>query len=280
MPYWIKTLARDKLALTGLIIIGVMTFAAAAAPWLTPYDPDALDLPNRLAGPSLQHPMGTDTVGRDILSRIIFGTRVSLAVTAMVVVIELAAGLVIGCAAGYLGRAVDEILMRVVDVLLAFPGIIPALVIVSVLGPSLLNLVIALSAVGWARYARLVRGSVLSVKEERFIESSRAIGCGAWRMAYRHILPHILSPIVVLATLNIGSIIISISGMSFLGLGAQPPTAEWGVMLNEGKPFMESAPHLMIFPGVMIMIAVLAFNFLGDGLRDALDARLKETVHV
>jgi peptide/nickel transport system permease protein len=280
MPRLVTELAKDRLALIGLFTIILLVAVAVAAPLLAPYDPVALDLTNRLAPPCFQHPMGTDSVGRDILSRIIFGTRVSLSVTTIVVLIELAIGLVVGTAAGYLGRTTDEILMRLVDVLLAFPGIILALVIVGMLGPSLLNLIIALAAVGWTRYARLVRGTILAVKGERFVEASRAIGCSRLWIILRHILPHILSPVIVLATLNMGSIIISIAGLSFLGLGAQPPTAEWGIMLNQGKPFMESAPHLMIFPGLMIMITVLAFNFFGDGFRDALDTRLKEAVDV
>ena len=275
-----KKLARDRLALIGLLTILLLTAVAVAAPVLAPKDPAALDLAHRLEPPCLAHPLGADSVGRDMLSRIIYGTRVSLSVTALVVLIELAVGVIAGAAAGLLGRLVDELLMRLVDILLAFPGIILALLIVGLLGPSLFNLILALAATGWARYARLVRGYVLSVKEERFVEASTAIGCGRLRIAVRHVLPHIMSPVIVLATLNMGGILISIAGLSFLGLGAQPPTAEWGIMLNEGKPFMESAPHLMIFPGLMIMITVLAFNFLGDGLRDIMDSRLTETTYV
>lgn len=278
MPHIVHEFRKDKLAILGTVILLVLTLTAVMAPYIAPYDPVELNLAERLSPPGIKHLMGTDSVGRDILSRIIYGTRTSLMIAVAVVITETLFGVLAGTVAGYSGRAVDEILMRLVDILLAFPGIILALVIVGVLGSSTINLIIALTSVGWVKYARLVRGSILSVKKEAFIESAKAIGCSNLRIAFRHILPNIISPVIVLATLNMGTIIISIAGLSFLGLGVQPPTPEWGVMLNEGKPFMESAPYLMIFPGLMIMISVLAFNLLGDGLRDALDTRMKETV--
>ncbi len=277
----VQELKSDKLAVIGLAVILILLVMALLAPCIAPYDPAKLDLEGRLLTPGEGgHLMGTDALGRDTLSRIIYGTRVSLMIATAVAVIEMLLGTLIGTIAGYFGRIADELLMRLVDILLAFPGLILALVIVGLLGPSLTNLIIALVAVGWVRYARIVRGSILSVKEKRFVEAARAIGCSDIRIATRHILPNVLSPVIVLATLNMGSIILSIAGLSFLGLGVQPPTPEWGAMLNEGKPFMETAPHLMIFPGLMIMITVLAFNFLGDGLRDALDPRLKEKVEI
>ena len=269
---------KDRLAVLGMIILLLLTLIAILAPYIAPYDPVELNLTQRLLSPSIKHLMGTDSVGRDILSRIIYGTRISLMIAVIVVTMEVFFGVVVGTAAGYFGRAVDEIIMRLVDILLAFPGIILALVIVGLLGSSIMNLIIALTSVGWVRYARVVRGAILSIKKEGFIESARAIGCGNLHIASRHLLPNIISPVIVLATLNMGTIIISIAGLSFLGLGVQPPTPEWGIMLNEGKPFMESAPHLMIFPGLMIMVTVLAFNFLGDGLRDILDMRINDTV--
>lgn len=272
MLHIIHKFRKDRLAILETVILLLLAFTAALAPYIAPFDPVELNLAQRLLSPSDRHLMGTDSVGRDILSRIIYGTRVSLMIAVVVVIIEVLCGILVGTAAGYLGRAVDEILMRLVDILLAFPSIILALVIVGLLGSSIVNLIIALSSVGWVRYARIVRGSILSIKKEMFIESARAIGCGKLRIATCHILPNIISPVIVLATLNIGTIIISIAGLSFLGLGVQPPTPEWGIMLSEGKPFMDSAPHLMIFPGLMIMVTVLAFNFLGDGLRDVLDA--------
>lgn len=269
---------KDRLAMLGTAVLFLLTLIAALAPYIAPFDPVELNLEERLLSPSARHLMGTDSVGRDLLSRVIYGTRVSLMIAIVVVIIEVLVGVLVGTAAGYLGRTVDEVLMRLVDILMAFPGIILALVIVGLLGTAILNLIIALTCVGWVRYARVVRGSILSVKKETFIESARAIGCGKLRIAFRHILPNIISPVIVLATLNMGTIIISVAGLSFLGLGVQPPTPEWGIMLSEGKPFMESAPHLMIFPGLMIMVTVLAFNFLGDGLRDVLDARIRQTV--
>jgi len=276
----VQELKNDKLAVIGLMIILFLLVIALLAPHIVPFDPVQLDLESRLSSPSAEHLMGTDALGRDTLSRIIYGTRVSLMIATVVVVTGMLLGVLLGTIPGYFGGIVDGILMRLVDVLLAFPGLILALVIVGLLGPSLMNLTIALVAVGWVRYARIVRSSILSVKEKGFVEAARAMGCSDIRIATRHILPNVLSPVIVLATLNMGGIILSIAGLSFLGLGVQPPTPEWGAMLNEGKPFMETAPHLMIFPGVMIMITVLAFNFLGDGLRDALDPRLKEKMEI
>jgi peptide/nickel transport system permease protein len=277
MRHIVHKFRKDRLAILGTVILFLLTFVAVLAPYLVIYDPVELNLAQRLLSPSAKHLMGTDSVGRDILSRIIYGTRVSLMIAVAVVIIEVFFGVLVGTAAGYLGRAVDEILMRLVDILLAFPSIILALVILGLLGSSIMNLIIALTSVGWVRYARIVRGSILSIKNETFIESARAIGCSRLRIATRHILPNIITPVIVLATLNMGNIIISIAGLSFLGLGVQPPTPEWGIMLSEGKPFMDSAPHLMIFPGLMIMVTVLAFNFLGDGLRDVLDIKMNLT---
>lgn len=273
-----RELKNDKLAVTGVAIILVMLLVALLAAYLAPGDPNELDLANRLAPPSWEHLMGTDYVGRDYLSRVIHGTRVSLTLVAVVVAMEVLLGVSLGAIAGYLGGIADELLMRVVDILLAFPGLILALAMVGILGPSRMNLVIALAAVGWVTYARMARGSIFSVKERPFIEASRALGCTRIYIVVHHILPNVLSPMLVLATLNIGHTIISIASLSFLGLGVQPPTPEWGSMLNEGKPYMQTAPHLMIFPGLMVMLTVLAFNFLGDGVRDTLDPKLKEKV--
>ncbi len=274
----VQQLKEDKLAVTGAMIIFFLMIIVILAPYITPYDPIELDLENRLASPDRNHLMGTDNLGRDVLSRIICGARVSLGMAAVVVVIVMLLGIAMGTTAGYFGGVIDGIIMRLVDVLLAFPNIILALVIAGILGPSLTNVMIALAVVWWVSYARIIRGSVLSVKEKEFVEAARAMGCTDSYIAIRHILPNVLSPVIVLATLDMGHIILSIAALSFLGLGAQPPMPEWGTMLNEGKPFMETAPHLMIFPGLMIMITVLAFNFLGDGLRDALDPRMKDVM--
>jgi len=274
----VQHLKKDKLAMIGTIIIFFLAVVAILAPHITPYDAIELDLENRLSSPDGHHLMGTDVLGRDVLSRVIYGARISLSMATVVVVIVMLLGIAMGTTAGYFGGIIDGIIMRVVDVLLAFPNIILALVIAGILGPSLTNVMIALGAIWWVSYARIIRGSVLSVKEKEFVEAARAMGCSDAYIAIRHILPNVLSPVIVLATLDMGHIILSIAALSFLGLGAQPPIPEWGTMLNEGRPFMETAPHLMIFPGLMIMITVLAFNFLGDGLRDALDPRMKEVM--
>ncbi|HEY66021.1 MAG TPA: ABC transporter permease [Caldilineae bacterium] len=267
----IQWLLKDKPATGGLILISLFVITAILAPILSPYDPVEMDLPNRLRGISREHWMGTDGFGRDVLSRIIYGTRLSLTTAFAVTVLITSIGVIVGGVAGYFGGLVDELLMRVVDILLAFPKIILALAIVAVLGPSLRNLVMALALTGWVSYSRVIRGLVLSFREKEFIQAAKAIGCGDPRILAHHIIPNVMAPVIVLATLDMGHVILSISALSFLGLGAQPPTPEWGAMLNEGRPFMQSAPHLMIFPGLMIMLTVLAFNLLGDGLRDALD---------
>ncbi len=265
--------AKDRLAFLGTLILILLVLLALLAPVISPYNPVQIDLTRRLLPPGPGHLMGTDALGRDMLSRIIYGTRISLMIAIMVVGIEVLVGTLVGSAAGFLGKAVDELFMRIVDILMAFPGIILSLVIVGMMGASLVNMIIALSATGWVRYARIIRGAILSVKKELFIDAARAIGCSRFQIIAGHILPNVLSPVIILATLSMGGIITSIAGLSFLGLGAQPPVPEWGIMLNEGKPFMESAPHLMIFPGLTIMVTVLAFNFIGDGLRDMMDAR-------
>jgi peptide/nickel transport system permease protein len=274
----IHQLKKDKLASIGAIIIFFLVVIAILAPLITPYDPIELDLESRLSSPGGNHMMGTDNLGRDVLSRIIYGARISLSMATVVVVIVMLLGIALGTTAGYFGGIIDGAIMRVVDLLLAFPNIILALVIAGILGPSLTNVMIALGAVWWVSYARIIRGSVLSVKEKEFIEAARAMGCSNTYIAIRHLLPNVLSPVIVLVTLDMGNVILSIAALSFLGLGVQPPIPEWGTMLNEGRPFMETAPYLMIFPGLMIMIAVLAFNFLGDGLRDVLDPRMKEVM--
>lgn len=274
----VQQLKKDKIAMIGAVIILFLAGIAILAPHIAPYDPIELDLENRLSSSDGNHLMGTDNLGRDVLSRVIYGARISLSMATVVVVIVMLLGTAMGTIAGYFGGIIDGTIMRVVDVLLAFPNIILALVIAGILGPSLTNVMIALSAIWWVGYARIIRGSVLSVKEKEFVEAARAMGCSDTHIAIRHILPNVLSPVIVLATLDMGHIILSIAALSFLGLGAQPPIPEWGTMLNEGRPFMETAPHLMIFPGLMIMVVVLAFNFLGDGLRDALDPRMKEVM--
>jgi peptide/nickel transport system permease protein len=275
-----RELRNNKLALFGVIIIFLLIFIAIFAPFIAPHDPVDQELKKRLSSPSSEYPLGTDHLGRCILSRLIYGARISLPIAMTVIGITFAIGVTIGAISGYLGGVTDEIIMRIVDVLLTFPGLILALAIIAALGPGLFNAGIALVVVGWAGYTRIVRGSVLSVKEKEFVEGIRALGASDFYILVRHILPNVIAPVIPLAMLGIGYVILAVAGLSFLGLGAQPPMPEWGAMLNDGRAFMRSAPHLMIFPGLAIMVTVLAFNLLGDGLRDALDprARLREKV--
>jgi peptide/nickel transport system permease protein len=238
---------------------------------IAPYNPNDVNLSQRLITPGIDHICGTDQYGRDIFSRIVFGSQTSLFTAFSVVAIGVGLGTALGLVAGFFGGAVDQIIMRAVDLFLAFPGTILAIAIVGMLGPSLFNIVLALAAVWWVQYARIVRGSVLQVKEKEFIAGAKLMGGGPFYIIKRHILPNVLSPIIALASLDIGSAILHITGLSFLGLGAQPPTPEWGAMIQGSIAFMESAPQTMIFPGICIMITVLSFNCLGDKARDLLD---------
>jgi peptide/nickel transport system permease protein len=269
----LQQLKKNKIAIIGLIIIISLAFIALFAPFIAPHDPIEQNLEKRLLQPYREYPMGTDDLGRCLLSRIIYGARVSLQLGVIVVAIITVIGVTLGLISGYYGGIIDEIIMRLVDVVLAFPGIILALAVAGALGPGLFNVMLALAMVGWTGLARVVRGSVLSVKQKEFVESARALGCTDLHIMTRHILPNVMAPVIVLATLDMAFIILAAAGLSFLGLGAQPPTPEWGSMLNNGRAFMRTAPHLTTFPGLAIMVAVLAFNFLGDGLRDALDPR-------
>lgn len=268
-----RRLKRHRLALIGTAIILLLIFVAMLAPLIAPHDPIEQNLAGRLLPPNPEYLLGTDNLGRCILSRLIYGAKVSLQIGIMVVGITAIVGVTLGAIAGYRGGIVDEIIMRCVDVLLAFPGIILALVIAGILGPSLFNVMLALALVGWTSYARVVRGSVLSIKEKDFVEAARAIGASNTYIMFRYILPNVMAPVIVMATLGMAHVILAAAALSFLGLGAQPPIPEWGSMLNTGRAFMRTAPHLTIFPGLAIMVTVLAFNFLGDGLRDSLDPR-------
>ena len=272
----LQQLKKNKIAMIGLVIIVSLALIAIFAPFIAPHDPIEQNLKKRFLSPSGEYPMGTDDLGRCLMSRIIYGARVSLRVGVITVGIITVIGVTLGLISGYCGGIVDEIIMRFVDVVLAFPGIILALAIAGALGPGLFNVMLALAMVGWTGLARVVRSSVLSVKEKEFVESARALGCSDLYIMTRHILPNVMAPVIVLATLDMAFIILAAAGMSFLGLGAQPPIPEWGSMLNNGRAFMRIAPHLTTFPGLAIMITVLAFNFLGDGLRDALDPRQQQ----
>ncbi|MHC1604291.1 MAG: nickel transporter permease [Candidatus Syntropharchaeales archaeon] len=273
-----RQVIRNPGILFGTAVIVFLIFVAVFAGFIAPHDPTETHLKDRLSSPSSEYPLGTDHLGRCILSRIIYGTRISLSVGVFVIGASLLLGLLLGTIAGYYGGIIDDLIMRIVDGFLAFPSMFLALAIAGALGPSLTNLMIALIVVEWTSYARVVRGSILSIKDQMFVEAARGLGAGDIYLLTRHVLPNTLSPLIVMATLGVGYIILTAAGLSFLGLGVQPPTPEWGAMLNDGRLFMRSAPHIMIFPGLAIMITVLAFNFLGDGLRDVMDPRLKQEV--
>lgn len=255
-----------------VIVIGTLS-AAVLGPWLVPYDPAVQDLPLRLSGPSPAHPFGLDELGRDVLARILAGARISLLVGVVVVSVSSSVGLLFGSVAGYFGGRIDDVISRVTDILLAFPGLLLAIALVAVLGPSLVNVVLALSVIGWVSYARLVRGQVLRTRELEFVQAARALGARTPRILWYHVVPSTIPALVVQATLGMAGAIISEASLSFLGLGVQPPTPSWGTMINGGRAHLLDAPHLTIFPGLAIALLVLGFNFLGDGLRDALDPR-------
>ena len=271
----LRRIAHDKLAIAGLIVMLIFVLTAALAPVLAPYDPIAQTLVDRRQPPSSQYLLGTDDLGRDILSRIIYGTRKSLQVGIVSVSLAIVLGAVIGALSGYLGGWFDTLVMRLMDIMLAFPALLLAIAIVTILGPGLLNMLYAIAIVSIPAYARIVRASVLTVKSQDYILATRAIGSRDVRILFKHVLPNCLTPLIVQGTLGIGTAILDAAGLSFLGLGAQPPTPEWGAMLGQGRFAVFSAPHIVIFPGVAIMLTVLGFNLLGDGLRDALDPRLR-----
>lgn len=259
----------------GGVIVAIAIALAVFGPALSPYDASAQELARRLEGPSLQHWFGLDELGRDILTRIAAGARISLLVGLAVVSVSSVAGMFFGSIAGYFGGRVDDVISRVIDVLMAFPGILLAIALVAVLGPSLVNVVLALSVIGWVGYARLVRGQALRAREFEFVQAARALGAGSPRIVLRHVLPTALPSVVVQATLGMAGAIIAEASLSFLGLGVQPPTPSWGTMLDAGRAHLFDAPHLTIFPGVAIALLVLGFNFLGDGLRDRVDPKMQ-----
>lgn len=274
---WRKSLARllkNPGAVTGLIILIIIISAAFLAPAITRYDPVALSPRDRLQPPNLQHWFGTDVFGRDVYTRVIYGGRLSLAVGFIAVTISMLIGVSSGLLAGYYGGLVDNVIMRLIDVMLAFPGILLALAIVAILGPDLFNAMIAVGISASPTYARVVRGAVLQTKEQAFVEAAHQSGARAMRIMLLHIMPNILGSIVVVATLGIASAIIAGAALSFLGLGAKPPTPEWGLMLSSGRNYLRHAWWITTFPGLAIMITVLSINLLGDGLRDALDPRM------
>jgi len=270
-----RRLVRNKLAMIGLAIVIIMAIIAIFAPFIAPYDPNARIKEVSQKGPSLQHWFGTDILGRDIFSRVIYGSRISMLVGVVAVTISLAIGLFLGALSGFFGGISDAVIMRIADIFFAFPYILGAIAIMTVLGPGVLNVFIAIGILGWSSVARLFRSSILSIKEKEYIEAARALGASNTRIILKHILPNSFAPIVVYSTMNVGTAIIVEAALSFLGLGVQPPTPSWGKMLSESLNYINTAPWLMFFPGLAILITVLGFVLLGDGLRDALDPRLK-----
>ncbi len=264
----------NPLNIVAFALIGVFALCALFAPVIAPYDPLLQALGSRLMPPSPDHWLGTDSLGRDIASRILYGARISLIIGVVVVSSAGVFGTVVGLVAGYSGGLVDEALMRLTEVFLAFPALILAMAIAGALGPSLTNAIIAIAAVTWAVYARLTRGQILSLRRREFVEAARAIGASQFRIVFRHLLPNALAPLMIQASFDLGSSIIAAAGLSFIGFGAQPPTPEWGVMISEGRNYISTQPWLSLFPGLAILLAVGSFNLLGDGLRDAFDPRL------
>jgi peptide/nickel transport system permease protein len=270
----VKALRANPLATAGLVLVIAFVLCALLAPWIAPRDPAFIELPARLAGPSAAHWLGTDELGRDILSRLLFGARISLLVGGSVVAASLFLGLIFGSLAGYYGGLLDRVFTVIVmNAFLAFPGFLLAIAFVAFLGPGLFNLILALSIGGWVGYARLVRAQVLATREREFVEAARALGASDWRVITRHILPNIIQPVIVQAAIGMAGAVLAEATMSFLGLGVPPPTASWGSMLNDGRAHLFDAPHLVLFPAVAVMLAVLSFNVIGDGLRDYLDPR-------
>lgn len=268
-------LRRNRLAVLGLIVLGILIFTAVFANWLAPYSYSKQNLRARLQPPSAQHWLGTDEFGRDVLSRLIFGARVSLQVGLVAVAISLALGGALGAAAGYYGGKLDHFIMRIMDIQLSIPTILLAIAISAALGPGLFNLMIAVGISSIPNFARLLRASVLSVKEMEFVEAARAMGAGDMRIVATHILPNCCAPLIVQSTLRVANAILSAASLSFIGLGIQPPFPEWGGMLSSARGYLRGSAYLSLFPGVAIVVTIIALNFIGDGLRDALDPKQK-----
>jgi peptide/nickel transport system permease protein len=280
-PRWREVLGlvlANRLAVVGLVVLAVLVVAALLGERLAPHSPFTTDIPNRLQPPSGTHPFGTDQVGRDVLSRVIVATRVSLQVGFIAVGISLTAGVVIGLVAGYYGRLVDAVLMRAMDMLFAFPAILLAIAILAVLGPGIRNAMVAIGIVYTPIFARVTRGSVLSVREEVYVRAARSLGASDLRLIARHVLPNVTGPIIVQTSISLAFAILSEAALSFLGLGVQAPDPAWGRMLAEGRGFIQTAWWVGVFPGLGIVATVMAFNFLGDGLRDALDPKQKSVI--
>jgi peptide/nickel transport system permease protein len=266
----------NPLAAVGTVLVVLFAVLAIFAPLIAPQDPAHINLAARLSGPSAAHWFGTDELGRDILSRVIYGARISMLVGASVVTFALFLGLIAGCVAGYYGGRIDRFVnVIVMNAFLSFPGILLAIAFVAFLGPGIFNLILALSIGGWVGYARLVRAQVLATREREFVEAARALGASDWQVITRHILPNMIQPVIVQAAIGMAGAVLAEATMSFLGLGVPPPTSSWGTMLNDARAHLFDAPHMVIFPAVTVMLAVLSFNFIGDALRDYLDPRAR-----
>lgn len=272
---FLKQWRKNKIGAIGAVVVILLIFVAIAAPLIAPYSPREMDTLRRMEGPSADHIFGTDRFGRDEFSRIVYGARVSLQVGVIAVSIGVLSGLVLGLMAGYYGKFLDSIIMRFMDILFAFPSILLALVVIAVLGPSLTNTMMAIGITNMPVFTRIVRASVLSVREEEYVTAARALGLKDVRLLARHILPNILAPVIVQASLALSGAILTEAALSFLGLGIQPPTPSWGSMLSESRRYMELAPWTAIFPSLAIMVTVMSFNLFGDGLRDILDPKIK-----
>lgn len=269
-----RRFAANRVALVGLALLTLITLVALFAPFVAPYDPiNDMDTGLRGCPPSREHPFGCDHLGRDLLSRVIFGARIALIAGVGATMISVVIGVVVGALAGFFGGWVDTVLSRIIDTLMSFPLIALLIVLAAVLGPSLLTTVIVIGVTVWSRYARVVRAEVLSLRERDFIVAAYASGVRNWRIIWRHLIPNVMGPVIVLASLGVGGIIILEAALSFLGLGVRPPTPSWGAILADGRAYILRYPHIAFFPGLMIVITVLAFNFVGDGLRDALDPK-------
>ena len=271
----LRRLRRNKLAMLGLAIVIILILIAIFAPLIAPYDPIARIKADSSLSPGKAYFFGTDLLGRDIFSRVIYGSRISIEVGIVAVGISVVIGLFFGALSGYFGGVSDTVIMRMADIFFAFPYILGAIVIMTVLGPGIVNIFIAIGILGWASFARIFRGSILSIKNKEYIEAARALGASNYRIITKHIFPNSMAPIIVFATMNVGVAIIVEAALSFLGLGVQPPTPSWGKMLAESLDYIDIAPWMMLFPGLAIVITVLGFVLLGDGLRDAFDPKLK-----
>lgn len=273
--FWAR-LKRNRLAMTGLTLVAGLFVVSLAAPWIAPYDPNFIDLKGVLMPPSSEHLLGTDPLGRDVLSRIIYGSQVSLKVGFVAVGLATLIGLLVGALAGYYGGWVDQLLMRLVDLMLCFPAFFLILAVIAILEPSIWNIMVVIGLTSWMGVARLVRAEFLSLREREFVMAARALGASDARLIWRHMLPNALAPVMVSATLGVAGAILTESALSFLGLGVQPPTPSWGNILTAGKDNIEIAWWLSLFPGLAILVTVMSYNLLGEGIREAIDPRLKE----